>query len=87
MTVAQITAKVNLSLKKKFMQKAQHYDLPASGVLSLLMRMFVEGDVVPSFKMNRDDIRTDELEATLQEARAEYARGEYTTLEAIAKQR
>ena len=55
MTVAQITAKVNPILKKKFMAKAQECDLPASGVLSILMRMFVDGDIKPSFRVNTDD--------------------------------
>lgn len=53
--VAQITAKVNPSLKKSFMQRAKYYDLPASGVLSLLMRMFADGEIKPSFKMLQDD--------------------------------
>jgi hypothetical protein len=55
MVVAQITAKGNPLLKKSFMQKSQEYDLPASGVLSILMRMFVNGDIIPSFRVNSDD--------------------------------
>jgi antitoxin component of RelBE/YafQ-DinJ toxin-antitoxin module len=55
MSVAQITAKVNPTLKKEFMKKAQDYDLPASGVLSILMRMFVAGDILPTFKVKSDD--------------------------------
>lgn len=55
MTVAQITAKVNPSLKKSFMQRAKYYDMPASSALSLLMRMFADGEIKPSFKVLQDE--------------------------------
>lgn len=54
MVVAQITAKVNTTLKRDFMKKSQEYDLPASGVISILMRMFVAGEILPSFKVKSD---------------------------------
>lgn len=50
-----ITAKVKPMLKKKFMEKAEECDLPASWVLAILMRMFVDGEIKPSFRVNTDD--------------------------------
>ena len=55
MTVVPITAKVKPMLKKQFMAKAKEYDLPASGVISILMHMFVDGEIKPSFRVNVDD--------------------------------
>lgn len=59
MATVQITAKVNATVKKAFMQAAKKYDLPASSLLSMLMRMVAEGKLAPEIsRVQYDDTHT-----------------------------
>lgn len=83
---AQITARVNPDLKKNFTAAAQRYGLPVSGLLAMFMRMVVEGEFVPAFnRVYPDRMRTPELEAAAQEARAEYKAGKTISLATVMR--
>jgi len=86
MTTAVITAKVNPALKKEFMKAARYYDLPASGLIAMLMRMVAEGRFVPEIgRAQPDEQRTPELEAAAQQARAEYKAGKTIPLHEVLR--
>lgn len=78
MGITQITARVNPALKKQFMNAAKKYDLPASSLLSLMMRSVAEGKRIPEMTFNTNNEQTEDLEITpalkkaLQKAEAEY---------------
>jgi hypothetical protein len=78
-TVEQVNFKINPKLKSAFMSAAKHYyKMPASVLFSRFMEMVAERNF--EFRIPADNERSPELEAAAQQARAEFAAGETTSL-------
>jgi addiction module RelB/DinJ family antitoxin len=76
MREAQITARVTPELKKEFMKTAKQYGLPLSWLLTMFMRMVVQGKIIPSMVTNDDGERTPALRKAHKQAIKEFERGE-----------